>query len=63
MNPNFFEGFKEEDLSIVHTNKQMWKIEEENAKIQKEIHSLMVMIKAWKEEREVGGNYAKKNIQ
>ncbi len=29
---NIFEGFKEEDLSVAHTNKQMWKIEE-NVKI------------------------------
>ncbi len=38
----------------------MWEIEEENMKIQKEIHSLTMMIKAWKEEKEVGGDNVKK---
>ncbi len=58
---NIFEGFKEEDLSVAHTNKRMWKIEE-NVKIQEEIRNLAVIIKTWKEEREreVGGDNVKK---
>ncbi len=59
MRPHIFEGFMDEDLSVAHTDKPIWKIEEDNVKIEK-ICSLTAMIKVLKEGREVGGDNVKK---